>query len=83
MLLVLLFLAVTSAASAELCSVSTVFSYDVYVTYACFSLLPAGKRLIFPLLLSSPLLATSSVLLPLYSYINPQATEKQVLWVDQ
>lgn len=36
MLLVLLFLAVTSAASAELCAVSTVCSYDIYVTYVAF-----------------------------------------------
>ncbi|BGP14775.1 hypothetical protein JCM10213_004287 [Rhodosporidiobolus nylandii] len=47
MLLVLLFLAVISSAAAELCAVSTIFSYDVYATY-----------------------------------INPNATEKQVLRAD-
>ncbi|KAG8899745.1 hypothetical protein FRB99_006461 [Tulasnella sp. 403] len=46
-MLVLLFLAVTSATSAELIAVSSILTYDVY------------KR-----------------------YINPQATEKQILWVS-
>jgi len=46
-MLVLLFLAVTSATSAELIAVSSIMTYDVY------------KR-----------------------YINPNATEKQILWVS-
>ncbi|GAA5902567.1 hypothetical protein JCM5296_002326 [Sporobolomyces johnsonii] len=46
-LLVLLFLAVTSTAAAELCAVSTIFSYDVYKTY-----------------------------------INPNASDKRILFVD-
>lgn len=43
--MLLIFMAVTSAMSAELISVSTVFSYDIYRTY--FNPNAGGKRLIF------------------------------------
>lgn len=43
--LLLVFMAVTSASSAELIAVSTIFTYDVYKTY--FNPEASGRRLIY------------------------------------
>lgn len=43
--LLLVFMAVTSASSAELIAVSTIFTYDIYRTY--LNPLASGKRLIY------------------------------------
>ncbi len=43
--LLLVFMAVTSASSAELIAVSTIFTYDIYKTYV--NPLASGRRLIF------------------------------------